>query len=116
MLAQIRARLACAALALALFATSTGAQQPSAFTAGAQNAPLTQAVPVDPRITTATLPNGLRLVREVHAGSSYLSSEDPRVHFGLGNVRRLQALEVRLPDGRIVRRTNVAADRVVDLG
>jgi len=67
-------------------------------------------------IVTATLPNGRRLVREVHAGSSYLSSEDPRVHFGLGNVRRLQALEVRLPDGRIVRRTNVAADRVVDLG
>ncbi|HEX5109661.1 MAG TPA: insulinase family protein [Vicinamibacterales bacterium] len=60
MLAQIRTRLACVALALALFATVTGAQQPSAFTAGAQTAPLTQPVPVDPRITTATLPNGLR--------------------------------------------------------
>jgi Na+-translocating ferredoxin:NAD+ oxidoreductase RnfD subunit len=53
-------------------------------------------------IVTATLPNGRRLVREVHAGSSYLSSEDPRVHFGLGNVKRLRALEVRLPDGGVV--------------
>ena len=33
---------------------------------------------------TAVLPDGRRLVREVQAGSSYLSSEDPRVHFGLG--------------------------------
>ena len=30
------------------------------------------------------LPTDGRLVREVHAGSSYLSSEDPRIHFGLG--------------------------------
>ena len=37
---------------------------------------------------TAVLPDGRRLVREVHAGSSYLSSEDPRVHFGLGCRRR----------------------------
>ena len=32
-------------------------------------------------------PGRARLVREVHAGSSYLSSEDPRVHFGLGAAR-----------------------------
>jgi len=67
-------------------------------------------------VVTATLPSGRRLVHEIHAGSSYLSAEDPRVHFGLGSVRRLRALEVRLPDGRVLRRTNVAADRVVELG
>ena len=33
-------------------------------------------------------PDGRTLVREVLAGSSYLSSEDPRVHFGLGRRRR----------------------------
>ncbi|HEY3612146.1 MAG TPA: FG-GAP-like repeat-containing protein, partial [Gaiellales bacterium] len=33
---------------------------------------------------TATLANGRTLVREEHAGSSYLSSEDPRLFFGLG--------------------------------
>ena len=67
-------------------------------------------------IVTATLPDGRKLVREVRAGSSYLSSEDPRVHFGLGAARRLRELVVRFPDGRVVRRTNLAADRVVDLG
>jgi hypothetical protein len=67
-------------------------------------------------VVSVTLPDGRKLVREVHAGSSYLSSEDPRVHFGLGSARRVAKLEVRLPDGRIVRRANVAVDRIVDLG
>ena len=67
-------------------------------------------------VVTVTLPDGRRLVREVHAGSSYLSSEDPRVHFGLGSAKRVSRLEVRLPDGRVLRRTNVAADRVVPVG
>jgi Na+-translocating ferredoxin:NAD+ oxidoreductase RnfD subunit len=62
---------------------------------------------------TAVLPDGRRLVREVHAGSSYLSSEDPRVHFGLGSATRVRELTVRFPGGRTVRRTNVPADRLV---
>jgi hypothetical protein len=52
-------------------------------------------------------------VREVRAGSSYLSSEDPRVHFGLGPETAVKALTVRLPDGRTIRRSNVAANQVV---
>ena len=36
---------------------------------------------------TVTLADGRRLSREVRAGSSYLSSEDPRLHFGLGDTR-----------------------------
>ncbi len=36
-------------------------------------------------LVTAVLPDGRRLVHQVQAGSSYLSSEDPRAHFGLGN-------------------------------
>ena len=67
-------------------------------------------------VVTVTLPDGRELVREVHAGSSYLSSEDPRVHFGLGGARRVATLVVRLPDGRVLRRANVAANRIVDLG
>ena len=38
-------------------------------------------------VVTVVLPNGRRLVQEMHAGSSYLSSEDPRAHFGLGARR-----------------------------
>ena len=59
------------------------------------------------------LPDGRRLVREVLAGSSYLSSEDPRVHFGLGEATSVERLEVRFPDGSVVRRRGVAADRLV---
>ena len=67
-------------------------------------------------IVTATLPDGRRLVREVRAGSSYLSSEDPRVHFGLGDAKHVRTLEVRLPDGRVIRRAAVPADGVIELG
>jgi hypothetical protein len=64
---------------------------------------------------TIELADGRRLVREVQAGSSYLSSEDPRVHFGLGSAARVESLVVRLPDGRTIRRANVAPDQVVTI-
>jgi hypothetical protein len=67
-------------------------------------------------IVTATLPDGRRLVRAVHAGSSYLSSEDSRVHIGLGDAKRVRTLEVRLPSGRVIHRADVPADRIVTLG
>jgi hypothetical protein len=50
-------------------------------------------------MVTATLPDGTALRRELHAGSSYLSSEDPRLHFGLGDAERVAELVVRWPDG-----------------
>ena len=62
---------------------------------------------------TAVLPGGRRLVREVQAGSSYLSSEDPRVHFGLGAATTVRELVVRSPDGRETRLAGVAADRLL---
>jgi hypothetical protein len=64
-------------------------------------------------LVTAVLPRGMKLRREVHAGSSYLSSEDPRLHFGLGNVRRLTELVVRWPGGKETRLKNVDADRLL---
>ena len=62
---------------------------------------------------TAVLPDGRRLVREVQAGSSYLSSEDPRVHFGLGAATRVRELVVRYPTGGVTRLRDVAVDRLV---
>jgi len=64
---------------------------------------------------TAVLPGGRRLVRELRAGSSYLSSEDPRAHFGLGAATRVAELIVRYPDGNETRLQNVAADRILAL-
>jgi ASPIC and UnbV/FG-GAP-like repeat len=67
-------------------------------------------------LVTATLDDGRTLVREVQAGSSYLSSEDPRVQFGLGAAATVARLTVRYPDGRTTSLQNVRADRIVDVG
>jgi hypothetical protein len=67
-------------------------------------------------LVTAVLPDGRRLVRETLAGSSYLSSEDPRAHFGLGASSIVEELTVRFPNGRTTRLRNLAVDRVVDVG
>ena len=66
-------------------------------------------------VVTVTLADGRRLVREVHAGSSYLSSEDPRVHFGLGTASIVDKLIVRFADGTTRSLRKVAVDRVVSV-
>ena len=48
-------------------------------------------------VVEAELADGRKLVREVLAGSSYLSSEDPRMHFGLGDATTVKELRVRFP-------------------
>jgi len=64
---------------------------------------------------TAVLPDGRELRRTVLAGSSFLSSEDPRVHVGLGSARRVRELVVRRPDGSVERLRDVAANRRLNL-
>ncbi len=66
-------------------------------------------------VVTATLPDGRRLARIVQAGSSYLSSEDQRVHFGLGAATSVTSLTVRYPWGGTSFRSNVRANRVVHI-
>jgi Na+-translocating ferredoxin:NAD+ oxidoreductase RnfD subunit len=61
----------------------------------------------------AVLPDGRSLVREVRAGGSYLSSEDPRIHFGLGAATEVRALVIRYPNGSRIRLADIAANRVV---
>jgi ASPIC and UnbV/FG-GAP-like repeat len=51
-------------------------------------------------VVTAVSSDGRRQVQVVRAGSSYLSSEDPRVHFGFGKAT-VTALTVRYPDGKV---------------
>jgi hypothetical protein len=67
-------------------------------------------------VVTVVLPDGRRLVQEMHAGSSYLSSEDPRAHFGLGKAKTVSELTVRYPDGGRSRLVGIAADQIVTLG
>lgn len=52
-------------------------------------------------------------IREVRAGSSYLSQNDMRVHFGLGQAPRAERLEVRWPSGAVDLLENVEANQIV---
>jgi hypothetical protein len=62
---------------------------------------------------TVVLPGGRTLRRELRAGSSYLSSEDPRAHFGLGRADRVERVVVRWPGGAEARLGRVDANRTV---
>jgi hypothetical protein len=42
---------------------------------------------------------GVTQTATVRAGSSYLSSNDRRVYFGLGTTTRIETVEVRWPSG-----------------
>jgi hypothetical protein len=49
----------------------------------------------------------------VRAAYSYLASNDPRVHLGLGTATRVDSLEVKWPDGTVETYGPFDADRVV---
>ena len=63
-------------------------------------------------LVTVVDSRGDRQVRAVQAGSSYLSSEDPRVHFGFGKAT-VKQLTVRYPDGTIKQADRPATNRLV---
>jgi hypothetical protein len=51
----------------------------------------------------------------VQSAYSYTASNDPRVHFGLGNVDRVDHLRVTWPDGTTLVLDDVAADQFLRL-
>jgi hypothetical protein len=51
--------------------------------------------------------------RLVQSGTSYLSQDDMRRHFGLGGASQAEWVEVRWPDGTTTRRENVKADQTL---
>ena len=51
----------------------------------------------------------------VSPASSYLSSSDPRIHFGLGPITRLDSVSVRWPDGRMTMQHSVLGDRILQI-
>jgi hypothetical protein len=58
---------------------------------------------------------GAQRMGEVRAGSSFLSSSDPRLHFGLGSIAKVDAIRVRWPSGRDEEWREVAADQILQL-
>jgi hypothetical protein len=59
------------------------------------------------------LDDGTTLYREVNSGSSYLASEDPRLHFGLGSHDQAEHVNIRYPDGRRQDYNEVVANQIL---
>jgi hypothetical protein len=62
------------------------------------------------RVTVSTA--DMTQVDEVRGGGSYLSSNDPRLHFGLGKNTSIKNLEVRWPSGLTQNFENVSSDAI----
>jgi hypothetical protein len=60
------------------------------------------------RVTTAS---GRKLYNHVSVSVGFMSSSDKRVHFGLGEEKQIQSIEIRWPSGTVQQLTDVAADR-----
>jgi hypothetical protein len=52
-------------------------------------------------------------MRIVQSGTSYISQNDMRMHFGLGSASHVDSLEVRWPDGTLSKRANVQANQLI---
>jgi hypothetical protein len=54
----------------------------------------------------------LSQIREVRAAGSYLSTDAPDLHFGLGSATTIDSVSIRWPDGHASRFTSVRPDHV----
>src|ERR1700730_10784674 len=52
---------------------------------------------------------------EVHAGGSYLSSNDPRLHYGLGKKSKVDLIEIHWPDDKVEVINDVPANRFITI-
>jgi hypothetical protein len=57
--------------------------------------------------------NGLSMIQPVIAVNGYLTSSDPRPHFGLGKAEQADTVEVVWPDGKKQALTNVKANQIL---
>jgi hypothetical protein len=59
------------------------------------------------------LAGGRKEVAQRFAGSGYLSQDDGRIHFGLGNATKVDKLTIHWPSGRDQILENLGVDRIV---
>ena len=62
-----------------------------------------------------TTPAGRALHDWVSPSAGFLSSSDPRVHFGLGTEVKAASIEIQWPGGGRIRMEDVVADRIVTI-
>jgi hypothetical protein len=72
-------------------------------------------IPVPGLVAEVTLPDGQILRRELAIGSSYLASEEPRLHVGLGDAAIIPRLTITFPDGTQQLFEQVAANQVLPI-
>lgn len=73
-------------------------------------------IPNDPAGAEVTVTAGdIVTTRVFLLGSSFMSCEDPRMHFGLGDHAVVDSIQVLWPDGTQTRREKVRADQVVEI-
>jgi hypothetical protein len=58
---------------------------------------------------------GRTLSRTVSSGNSFMSTHDPRLHFGLGTARSAGTVRVEWPDGSVTEQHSVPADRFITI-
>jgi enediyne biosynthesis protein E4 len=58
---------------------------------------------------------GIKQRQDVISGGSYLSSNDPRPHFGIGTATKIDDIEIRWPDGKVEHIAVPGIDRIVTL-
>ena len=67
--------------------------------------------------TRVTLTAGGRTQsREVRSQSGYLSSGDPRLHFGLGDAKQIDRLDIWWPSGRTQTLSNLSPNQILVIG
>jgi enediyne biosynthesis protein E4 len=52
-------------------------------------------------------------VEQSKGGMSYMSANDPRIHFGLGKRNKIESLEITWPSGQVDKLANVPIDRIL---
>jgi enediyne biosynthesis protein E4 len=65
--------------------------------------------------TVYLVADGMRQRGDVLSGGSYLSSSDPRVHFGLGTAAKVDYMEIHWPSGAVEKLQLPAVDRIFTL-
>ena len=63
----------------------------------------------------SVIAGGLTQVAQKKSSSGYLSQNDPRMHFGLGDSEMVESIEVKWPSGRIQMLENIKAGQLITL-
>jgi enediyne biosynthesis protein E4 len=58
---------------------------------------------------------GRTQIDEATGGGSYQAAHDPRLHFGLGGLVKVDSIEVKWPSGLVEKLANITADHVITI-